>query len=243
MDPLTLALIGGGSSLASAFFNSQAQDQVDAARSAAIQTNRGQQAALDARAKTITDKSLGRFSNFDTQQTADASKLSDFYKTPVVTPSTPNTIAALPASTNDNVNREIGAKRSIADAFVNHQADTLGNLHSFGDLMGNISRDQAADTQAVGQLGDFKRGDTAVTNIALDNANRAGNTDAAIGNLLGGAGKVALTAGLSGSLAPTGAVNTNGSIVGAVGPTSVGGAPLVNPFSTRTSPFLSYGAQ
>jgi hypothetical protein len=203
MDPLTLALAAGGS-LGSMFFNSQAQSQVDAARNAVIQQDRAQQAALDSQAKVITDQSLGRFNNFGTQMTADAAKLSDFYNTPVTTPTTPNTIAALPASTNDVVNREIANKSGIASAFGTQQGNALGTLHSFGDLMGNISRGQAHDTQAVGQLGNFKAGDTAVTQILLDNANRAGNTDAAIGNILGGLGKVGATAAFSGRLAPTG---------------------------------------
>jgi hypothetical protein len=204
MDPITLALLGGASTLGGMFFNGQAQDQVDAARNAAIQTDRAQQATLDAQAKTITDKSLGRFSSFGDQQAADTTKLSGFYNTPAPAPTNPNLIAALPASTNDVVNREIANKSGLATAFGHQQGDALGKLHSFGDLMGNISRGQAADTQAVGQIGSFKAGDTAVTNIALDNANRAGNTDAAIGNILNGAGKVALTAGLSGRLATPG---------------------------------------
>lgn len=202
MDPLTLALLGGGASLGSAFFNSQAQDKVDAARNAVIQNNRAQQAALDTQAKGITDQSLGRFSNFGTQQAADASTLSAMFNTPAAAPTDPNLIAALPASTNDVVNREIANKGDLATAYGVQQGNARGSLRSFGDLMGSISRSQAGDTQAIGQLGNFKAGDTAVTNIALDNANRAGNTDAAIGNLLGGAGKVALTAGLSGKLAP-----------------------------------------
>lgn len=221
MDPLTLALLGGASTLGSMFFNNQAQSQVDAARNAAIQNNRGQQSALDTEAKGVTDKSLGRFSNFGAGMDADATRLADFYKTPVTTPTTPNTIAALPASTNDYVNREIGTKGGIADAFVAHNADTLGKLRSFGDVMGNISRAQAGDTQAVGQIGNFKAGDTAVTNIALDNANRAGNTDAQIGNILGGLGKVGLTAGLSHGL------TVPGTVPFATGPTSLGGAPLI----------------
>lgn len=228
MDPLTLALIGGGSTVLSSMFNSSAQDQVDAARNAAIQTDRAQQAALDAQAKTITNGSLARFDNFDTQQAADATKLSNYYTTPAPTPTNPNLIAALPASTNAVVNREITNKGDLATAYGLQQGAALGKLQSFGDLMGNIGRSQAADDQAVGEIGNFKAGDTAVNKIALDNANRAGNTDAAIGNILGGAGKVALTAGLSGSLAPAAPViNTNGSIAGAFGPTSINGLPLV----------------
>lgn len=203
MDPLTLALLGGGASLASAFFNSNAQSQVDNARNTAIQTDRNQQQALDANAKTITDHSLGLYNNFGGQQSADATRLSDYFNTPAPKPTDPNLIAALPASTNGDVNREIANKGGIATAFGQQQGTARGNLTSFGDLMGDLGRSQALDAQGVGQIGNFKQGDTNVTQIALDNANRAGNTDAAIGNLLGGAGKVGLTAAFSGKLAPT----------------------------------------
>ena len=54
-----------------------------------------------------------------------------------------------------------------------------------------------------------------------------GNTDAAIGNILGGLGKVGLTAALSGQYVPNPTINADGSIGGAIGPTSVGGNPLV----------------
>jgi hypothetical protein len=226
MDPITLSLlIGGASTLGGMFFNGQAQDDVNSARNGVVQQSRGDQAALDAEAKGVTDQSLGRFKNFGQTQSADASRLADFYKTPAAPPSSPYNVAALPPSTNDIVNREIATKKGVADAYVNHQADTLGNLRSFGDVMGNISRGQAADTQHIGQIGSFKAGDTGVTNIALDNANRAGNTNAMLGNLFTGAGKVALTAGLSPTMAP--GINPDGSIMGALGPTSVGGKPLV----------------
>jgi hypothetical protein len=185
------------------------------------------QAALDAQAKTITDGSLARFDNFDTQQTADAKRLGDFFNTPAPTPTDPNLIAALPESTNPYVNREIKNKGDIATVFGQQQGTAPGKMQSFGDLMGNIGRSQAADDQAVGEIGNFKAGDTAVNKIALDNANRAGNTDAAIGNIFGGLGKVGLTAGLSGQFVPDPVINPDGSIAYSQGPTSVGGRPLV----------------
>jgi hypothetical protein len=230
MDPLTIALLGAGASGLGAILTGQGQSQVDAARQAVINTDMAQQAALDAKAKTITDGSLSRLNNFDQQQTADATRLGAMYNTPAPAPTDPNLVAAIPASTNDVVNREITGKNAIATAFGTQQGIARGKLDSFGDLMGGINRSQAADDQAVGEIGSFKSGDTAVEKIALDNANRAGNTDAAIGNLLSGAGKVGLTAGLSGSLkggAATGALNPDGSIFGALGPTSTGGLPLI----------------
>jgi len=162
-------------------------------------------------------------------------------------------VAALPPVASDQVQREVNTKNDIANAYVNHQADSLGKLRSFGDLFGGINRGVAQDTQQVGQIGNFKKGSTAVEQLELDNANRAGNAEKMWADIAGGLGKVGLTAGLSGFMAPAASVAADGSILGAAGPTSVGGAPLVgqaarfippapNLFSTGTSPFLTYGA-
>lgn len=248
MDPFTLALLGAGLSGGSALLNSSALSSVDDARNAVIAAERGRQQQLDAEAKGVTDKSLGRYSNFDKQQADDAARLATLFKTPVTTPNTANTTVPLPAASTDQVQREIDNKTGLADAYVNHQADTLAKLRSFGDLMGALGRGQAQDTQQVGQIGNFKKGSTGVEQIELDNANRAGNTQRLWGDITGGLGKVALTAGLGGAFgAVAPGVDSTGAIIGAAGPTSVGGAPLVgvptasNIFATGASPFLSYG--
>jgi hypothetical protein len=46
-------------------------------------------------------------------------------------------------------------------------------------------------------------------------------------DIASGLGKVGLTAGLAGQFGPDPVLNADGSIAGAVGPTSVGGRPLV----------------
>lgn len=256
MDPITLALLGVGLTGGSSWLNSSAMNSVNDARNGVISAERGRQAGFDTEAKGVTDKSLGRYNNYGAQQDADAARLSDFFKTAVTTPNTPLTVAALPPVSSDLVKREVDAKNGIADAYVNHQADSLGKLRAFGDMFGGIGRGVAQDTQQVGQIGNFKKGSSSVEQLELDNANRAGNDQKLWADIAGGLGKVALTAGLSGAFAPAAAasgVAADGSILGAGGPTSVGGAPLVqgaaaarfvppaNLFSTGTSPFLNYG--
>jgi hypothetical protein len=248
MDPLTLALIGAGLTGGSALLNSSALSSVNDARNGVISAERARQLGLDAEAHGVANQSLGRYSNFDAQQADDTARLATLFKTPVTTPNTANTTVPLPAASTDQVQREINNKTGIADAYVNHQADTLAKLRSFGDLMGTLGRGQAQDTQQVGQIGNFKKGSTAVEQLELDNANRAGNTQRLWGDITGGLGKVALTAGLGGAFgAVAPGVDTTGAIMGAAGPTSVGGAPLVgmapasNIFSTGATPFLSYG--
>jgi hypothetical protein len=61
--------------------------------------------------------------------------------------------------------------------------------------------------------------------LELDNANRAGNTEKMWADIASGLGRVGLTAGLAGQFVPDPVLNADGSIAGAVGPTSVGGAP------------------
>jgi hypothetical protein len=59
-----------------------------------------------------------------------------------------------------------------------------------------------------------------------------------------GIGKVGLTAALAGQYVPDPVVNPDGSIDGAVGPTSIGGRPLVGQsvrFGANATPFLTYG--
>jgi hypothetical protein len=244
MEPITSLVLGGGSTLASMFLNSAAQNSVDEARSKVIADERARQAALDTEAKGVNDQSLGRYGNFDTQMAGRAKELADFFRTPVVTPNTQYTAAPLPPVSSDLVAREVANKTGIANAFVDHQADALGNLRSFGDLFGGIQRSQAQDAQHVGQIGGFKKGSSAVEQLELDNANRAGNAYKTWADITGGLGKVGLTAALAGQYDPDPILNADGSIGGAVGPTSVGGRPLVGAparFGANASPFLTYG--
>jgi hypothetical protein len=236
--------IGGGATLASMFLNNSAQGAVDEARDGVIQAERARQAGFDAETGKINDQSLGRYKDFGGQMDTRRQELSDFFRTPVVTPNTPYTAAPLPPASSGIVQREIDTKRSIADAFVDNQADKLANLRSFGDLFGGIQLDQAHDAQAVGQIGGFKKGSAEVEKLELDNANRAGNGYKTWADLAGGVGKVGLTAALAGQYVPDPVINADGTIEGALGPTSVGGRPLVGVparFGANATPFLTYG--
>lgn len=248
MDPITLAIIGAGLTGGGSWLNSSAMDTVNNARSGVINAERGRQQGFDAETGKLNDQSLGRFTNFGDKQTADTLRLADLFKTPIVTPNTQYTGAPLPPTTSALTSREVGTKTGIAQDYLNHQGDTMANLRSFGDTLGEIGRGQAKDAQLIGQIGGFKKGSTGVEQIELDNANRAGNDQKFWGDLASGLGKVALTAGLGGAFAPAAAAS--GAIPGAVGATSLGGAPLIaapsfippaNMFATGASPFLSYG--
>lgn len=236
MDPATLALLGGGASIGSLFFGSSAQDKVDEARRQTMAAERLRQQGYDAEAEKINTGAQDRYQNFGDQQTARATQLSDFFNTPVATPTTPNTVAAVPATTNDVVQREIDKKSGIASDYVDHQGKTLGTLRSFGDLMGDINRQQGHDATLVGQVGGFKKGSSGVAALELDAANHAGDDQRFIADLLSGAGKIGLSAGLSGTFAPAKVAGAPMNILPAAAqtaPTSI--------FSTGATPFLSYG--
>jgi hypothetical protein len=237
MDPLTLALLGGGSTIVGSLLGGSANDKVNSARNAVIQAERQRQAGFDAETGKLNDQSLGRYVNFDTQLDAKRAALAEMFKTPVTTPNTQYTAAPLPPVSSDLVAREVANKGDIAKAYVDHQADTMANLKSFGDLFGGIGRGQARDAQLVGQIGGFKKGSAAVEQLELDNANRAGNDMKMWADIASGLGKVGLTAGLSGAFAPaaaaTGAVGAPLNILPPIAQTS--------PFTIGASPFLTYG--
>ncbi|MDI1263858.1 MAG: hypothetical protein PS018_11435 [bacterium] len=243
MDPITGLLLGGGSTLASMFLNSAANNSVNEARNGVISAERGRQAGFDAEGKAITDKSLGRYANYDQTLANTGNQLSDYFRTNVATPNTPFTQAPLPPAASDLVQREIGHRGDIAHMFVDNQADKLGKLRAFGTSFGGIGRDVAGDTQDVGQIGNFKKGSSSVEQLELDNANRAGNDYKFFADLTGGLGKVALTSSLAGQFAPaaatTGVLGAPMNILPPIAQT--GPTPLANVFSTGAAPFLRYG--
>ncbi len=235
--------IGAAGTLASMYLNSRAQDEVDQARAGVINAERGRQAGFDAETGKLNDQSLGRYANFDTQMAGRAATLADLYKTPVTTPNTPYPAAPLPPAAPGIVQREIDTKNGVANAYLDNQADKLANLRSFGDLFGNIQLGQAHDAQAVSQIGGFKKGSSGVEQLELDNANRAGNSYKMWGDIAGGIGKVGLTAGLGGVLAPAAAVaGAPLNILPAVAQTAPSFIPgAADIFSTGAAPFLRYG--
>jgi len=239
MLPLLLAGAGAGSTLLSSLFAGNAQDEVNAARASTFGAERGRQGALDAEAAGVNSGALQRYAGFDTQMADRAKTLGDFYKSAVgagtVLPG-----STVPASTSDLVNREIDNRMAIAKAFGVQQGEAKGNLQSFGDLLGRISLNQARDAGTLSQIGGYKKGSAGVNALEMDAASHAGDSEKQLADLFAGLGKVGLSAGLSGALAPV-----------AAGATAAVGAPLnilpaaaqaSSAWPTAVSPFLTYGA-
>lgn len=197
-DPLTIggALLTVGGAAA----NYAAQSAVQSARNDVMGAERIRQQALDHEADALNAGARDRYNDIG-QQTADkAQSLGDMFTTqPQVTggsPVQPNDV--MPASTSAATNSAIVNRDNTAKAFTTQQGKALGNLRSFGDVLGGISRDQAEDAMKVGQIGGFKQGSANVEQLELANAANAGSGLGFLGDILGGAGKVGVTAGLSG---------------------------------------------
>jgi hypothetical protein len=222
-DPLTIA--GAALSVGSAVANSSAASKVARARDGVLRSERARQQAYDAEAQTINTRSQDRFQGFGGQQDQRAQALGDYFAgqqsgQPGIGEA--NTGATAPQSSSAITVQEEGAQRDRAREFTDRQGRALGGLRAFGDLLGGISREQARDAGLVGQIGGFKRGSSAVVPLELEAAGQAGQKMRMLGDLLGGAGQLAVGAGLRGA-------NPFGMFSGAA-PAAAGSVAPASPF-------------
>jgi hypothetical protein len=194
-DPLTIA--GVALSAISTGLNYAAQAKVQRARDDAMAAERVRQNSLDREAQALNLTSQNRFQDFGGQQDQRATQLSDFFTDQQV--AEPGPAEALPASSSNITVREENKQRDKAKEFTDRTGNALGELRSFGDLLGEVSRLQGRDATQVGQIGGFKRGSSGVLGYELDDANRAGDGMKLFADLAGGAGGLATSAGLSGT--------------------------------------------
>jgi hypothetical protein len=151
---------------------------------------------LDQEAQAVNTKSQDRYQNFEEQQGQKAATLADYFTGQEVAP--PSTAEALPTSSSNITVQEQGKQKAAAKAFTDRTGTALGELRSFGDLLGSNSLLQGRDAGTIGQLGGFKRGSSNVLGYELEDANSAGNGLKLFGDLAGGFGGLATSAGLSG---------------------------------------------
>jgi hypothetical protein len=193
-DPLTIAGIAltAGSTVA----NSMAASKVAKARDNAMAAERMRQNTLNQEADALNVVSQDRYQNFDEQQSQEATKLGDYFAGQ--TTAEPTAAEALPTTTSNITVQEEDKQRDKARDFTDKTGAALGNLRSFGDLLGSIGRSQARDAGQIGQIGGFKAGSSNVLPFELDEASQKGNGLKLFGDILGGLGSVATGAGLSG---------------------------------------------
>lgn len=201
MDPLTIAamfLTGAGT-----VSGYQAQQEVDQERLRMQELERHRQERLDQEAARVNNQSRERYADFGGQQAKTGKSLGEYFTHPQQgTPPAEPPQQSMPASASNitvsNENDQVGK----AKAYTDQQGEALGGLRSFGELFGGINRDQARDAGKVGQIDGFKTGSAAILPLELDQANHAGDAWKLLSDITQGAGKVAMTAGLSGGKLP-----------------------------------------
>jgi hypothetical protein len=173
-----------------------ANQQVEGARNSAMAAERIRQQGLDQQADALNLQSQDRYQNFDDKKEERSSQLGQYFTDQVATPPT---AAAMPASGSNITVQAENKARGDARERTDQIGNALGELRSFGDLLGDTSRLQARDASQIGQIGGFKRGSSNVLGLELDAANSAGNGMRLGADIAGGLGKVGVSAGLGGA--------------------------------------------
>jgi hypothetical protein len=201
-DPITLA--GIALTVGSTVANTVAQNKVQAARDNAMAAERIRQNGLDKEAQALSTQSQDRYQNFGDQQDQRSSELGQYFTDQKIEAGDANAAATrestIPQSGSNITVAEEAKQRGQASEFTDNQGQALGNLRSFGDLVGEIGRGQARDASQIGQIGGFKRGSSAVLPYELEAANGAGNGAKLFGDILGLAGSVTTAKGLGGGV-------------------------------------------
>lgn len=217
-DPVTLA--GVALTAASTGVNYAASRNVEAARDDALNAEHLRQTQLDQQANAINAGTRKKFDNFDAKQGKRGKQLSDYFTHERADEPMPGT--ALPTSASNVTVQAEKQARGAAKDFTDQTGQALGQLRSFGDLLGDKSIAQAQDASQVGQIGSFKTGSANVLPYELDDANHAGDGLKLFGDLVGGVGGLTLMKGLS-SAAP---FKPNTTLGGFLGGTQMPGGPM-----------------
>lgn len=149
---------------------------------------------------------MHRYDGFAGQQAERSRSLGELFTAGGGTPAAGAAAAvpteAMPASTNTAVVQEQAKQLGKARTFTEQQGRALGELRSFGDVLGQRSLEQRRDAGEVDMLSGFKRSSSAVVPFELENANHTADGTKTMADILGAAGRIGMTAGLSPKLAP-----------------------------------------
>jgi len=198
-DPITIA--GAALLAGSTVANQVAANRVQKARDNAMAAERTRQNAFDQQAQALNTRSQDRYQDFSGQQDDKASELGQYFTDQQIEQGNANQQAVaeqtIPQSGSNVVVAEEAKQRGEARNYANQQGEALGELRSFGDLIGQIGRSQARDASEIGQIGGFKRGSSNVLPFELEAANSAGSGAQLFGDILGLGGSLAMGKGLS----------------------------------------------
>jgi hypothetical protein len=197
-DPLTIA--GAALSAGGIAANSIGASQAAAASSRAYAAEQARQAQLRQEAAQVQQHSNSLYEGFAGKQQDRAADLaSSLRSAQLPAQGSASTTVEAPASSSNITTQGEASQRASADAYAGQQANALGDLRSFGDLLGTNALAQARDASQIGQIGNFMRGSASVLPQELNAASHAGDTAKLFGGLAGGLGKVGIAAGINGS--------------------------------------------
>jgi hypothetical protein len=199
MLPLILAGAGLAGELGGAGLGALANGQVAAARKAAQDAELQRQQRWDQQIQTLQNQNLQGYNNIQPQMDTRAANVADFYKaTGGDLPSSGPTAGTMPPITNAAVANEGKVAQGKVAAYNTQQGQALGNLRSFGDIMGGNARTTAVNNSIINGINSMKTGSASVLKHELEGANSAGGGLRTFADILGGLGKVGVSAGLSG---------------------------------------------
>jgi hypothetical protein len=205
-----LLLAGGLAEIGSMGLNALAQGQIDAARNNAIQQELQRQSRWDSQISGLQDKNLAAYGGVPAAMPGRATQVADFYKaTGGDLPSSGPTAGVMPPITNKAVAGQGAQQMNKVALFNGQQNGALANLRSFGDVMGGAARTNAINNGVIAGIGSMKAGSSSILPLELQSANNAGNGLKSFADILGGLGKVGVSAGLA-SFNPFGAVSNIG---------------------------------
>lgn len=196
-----MAIAGVALSIGSTVANTIAAKKVDKARAEAMGAERMRQGRLDQENEALNLTSRNRYDDFEGQQDESASKLGDYFaenETAAAADNQSAVDAMLPTSGSKITVQEAGKQSGLAKAFTDQQGNALGQLRSFGDVLGGIGRLQARDAGSVGQINSFKRASSGIVPLELEAANSAGSGARLFGDILGAGGSLLMNGGLKG---------------------------------------------
>lgn len=223
-DPITIAglALTAGATVA----NTMAQNKVAKARSQVMEAERIRQNQYDQEAQALNTQSQDRYKTFGPDMEKRGAELGGYFanQTMPATDVTGAPTEIMPQTDSTITVQETGKQKSDAAKYTGQQAQALGNLRSFGDYLGGVSRQQAREAGLIGQIGGFKKGSSEVTPFELDAAGHKGDSLKMLGDVLQFAGGAATGKGLQGDWATVGA-GTN--------PVTLGGA--ADPWGTMRS--------
>ncbi|MEJ0096562.1 MAG: hypothetical protein WDN46_25070 [Methylocella sp.] len=199
-DPVTIA--GIALSGAGAAAKTIGAGQVADATAASLSQNLAAQNALNQEAAGVNSHSLGLYSNLQGQQDAKAKSLGDMFVQDVA-PTQANPENEAPGgSANTQANE--AAARAVTQGYSNQQALSGAKLRSFGDVLQNDTLAQQQDAAKIGQINNFKQGDTSVLGLELNQDSHAGDGWDLAGSLAEGLGSLGVKGAAAWKLANPG---------------------------------------